>query len=116
MDFFSKKNAVLLALVQVVFIALGVLSAGCCHKWYVTCSLRPPVETVVWADFGPLTLIVPLAWVFTALRVQQRNDDTRGLMFLIYLVGIFVLLLSLFMTWEAAVRPWLRVTVGRGGL
>jgi hypothetical protein len=115
MDFFSKRNAVILALTQVVVIALGVLSAGCCHKWYATCSMRPPTETTLWAEYGPLALLAPLAWVFIALRVQQRNDDTRGVLFLVYCAGVLGLFLGLFIAWRAGLEPVLR-TVGCGGL
>lgn len=116
MDFFSKRNAVILALTQVVVIALGVLSAGCCHKWYTTCSLRPPTETTLWADYGPLAMMVPLAWVVTALRVQQQKDDTRGVLFLVYCAGVLGLFLGLVIAWQAGLGPLLHLTVGCGGL
>jgi len=60
--YFTTRNTVILALVQVGVIVLGVLAAGAAHKWYTTFNMRLPSSTILVAEYGFLALVLPLAW------------------------------------------------------
>jgi hypothetical protein len=74
-DYFTTRNTVIVALVQVGVIVAGVLAAGACQRWYTGANLDPPAAVDVLADYGFVALVLPVAWVVIALRVRQRSED-----------------------------------------
>jgi hypothetical protein len=77
MTFHTKRNTVILALVQIGVIVSGVLAAGANHKWHAMLAPRQnwAAEADLVADYGWLLMPVPLLWVIWVWRLQSRNDE-----------------------------------------
>jgi hypothetical protein len=114
MEYFTKRNTAILALVQGGVLVAGVLAACVDHKWYTVANVRPPTPTALLAEYGFLALVLPLVWVTIALRVQQRNEDADSKA-LVFGSGILLLLLLLLGIGYAVVLPFVRL-MGCGGL
>src|SRR5262245_24635345 len=83
MDFFSTRNTVILALIQIGVVTAGVLGAGVVFKWYLEFSRLDtlPLSTRLLADDGWLLLTVPLIWSVYALRTlcrEKAGELARG--------------------------------------
>jgi hypothetical protein len=114
MNYFTIRNTVILALVQVGVVVAGVLAAGAAYKWYATFNLKPPSLTALLADYGLLALVLPLAWVALALQALRRGEDWDDRKLLAIWSGILLLLLLLLGVGYVAVRPLLRLIGGLG--
>src|SRR5574339_418318 len=90
MDFFTRRNAAILALVQAGVVVAGVLGAGAAYKWYTQVNLAPPRLTVLATDYGFVALTLPLAWVLIALVTFHREDES-GPPALAFLFGLLLL-------------------------
>jgi hypothetical protein len=111
MNFFTTRNTVLLALVQIIVIVFSVLMAGACLKWYSTfismeIPITSPWATSVFAEYGFLALLLPVIWVVIALRTLQRDEEAQVPRLLVFLSGIILLLVLLIGAWYAAARPF----------
>src|SRR5262249_15489782 len=71
-EYFTVRNTVILALVQVGVIVAGVLAARACQKWSATLAFPVRRPTALLAEYGFLALALPLAWAAAALYVQRR--------------------------------------------
>src|SRR5476651_1341225 len=63
MNFFTARNLVILALVQIGAITAGVLAAGVSVKWmteFHLCGPRDELEFI--CDFGWIALALPMTW------------------------------------------------------
>jgi hypothetical protein len=111
MDFFSTRNLVIVALVQIGVIVLGTLTAGACLKWYASFNLmsRPPLLTTLLADYGFLALALPVAWLAIALYLNQRNKNVPGYNMGMLVTGVLLLVVCLFVVCSGAVSPLLRL-------
>jgi hypothetical protein len=109
MEYFTTRNTVIAALVQVGVIVGGVLAAGACIKWYSTFGLTPFRSTTLLAEYGLLALVLPLVWVTIALRAQQRSHRDEEPSIIAFLLGILLLLLLLGAVWYSAARPLFRL-------
>jgi hypothetical protein len=109
MDYFTTRNTVILALVQVGVIVLGVLGAGAAHKWSTTFNIRLPSSTIFVAEYGFLALVLPVAWVTVALLSMRRDAESENAKPLVFYSGILLLLVLLLTVGCAGVRPlaWL---------
>src|SRR5262249_20257504 len=74
-DYYTVRNAVIVALTQVGIIVIGVLAAGACHKWHVTFGVKPPIATEVVAEYGFLALGFPGVGVAAALLARRRSEE-----------------------------------------
>lgn len=104
----TYKNIAILGLVQIGVIVFGVLGAGATFKMWSTFGTKQSSATEFAVEYGFLVLIVPLAWITTAMVVQHRNeeDDPEALTFM---SGAVVLLLLIVAVLAAAVTPWFRL-------
>jgi hypothetical protein len=109
MEFFTKRNMVILALVQVGVVVLGSLAAGASHKWYTTFNMKLPSGTELLADYGFFGLAVPLIWVTWALLTLLRAEDPDALLPPVIYSGLFVLLVLLWVVLYAGVGPLFRL-------
>jgi hypothetical protein len=115
MDYFTTRNTVILALVQVGVIVFGVLTAGAAVKWYTTLIfLRPPTATICLAEYGALALVLPVGWLTAALRMKRRGADTDSAQWIIFSSGILLLLVLLLGVVYAAVGPLFRLMASGG--
>lgn len=107
MDFFTLRNATILALTQAGVVVAGVLAAGAAFKWFVTLEMTPPRAMVFVTEWGFAALLLPLAWIALAVRALRRDDENgRGL---VALTGPLLLAVLIGAAWHTAVRPWLRL-------
>ena len=116
MNFYTTRNLVILALVQIVVITLGVLAAGTCVKWMAQFNMvGPSRELELICDFGWLALALPIVWVTLALWEFRREteDDTRKVWYV--LAGVLLLALLIYGSWHYSVGPWVRL-MSCGGL
>jgi cobalamin biosynthesis protein CobD/CbiB len=111
MSYYTTRNIVILALVQLGVISLGVLAAELTRqmssKWHF--RLADPSWTNVWADFGWLALVLPVVWVGAAIYILRRrgfSDQARGW---VLVAGFLLLVVVLFVVWKAALREWVRI-------
>ncbi|HWG46515.1 MAG TPA: hypothetical protein VN688_27380 [Gemmataceae bacterium] len=93
--FFTVRNIVILALIQVGVIVAGVLGAGACHKWYTTFNLLPPLETRLVSEYGFVALLLPVVWAAIALRAVRCEDESANLRWYAGLGGVVLLFLLL---------------------
>ena len=109
MEYFTTRNTVILALVQVGVVVLGVLAAGASCKWSTTFNMRLPSSTILVAEYGFLALVLPLAWVTVALLTMRRGAESENAKPLVFYSGILLLLVLLLSVGCAGVRPlaWL---------
>jgi hypothetical protein len=113
MEYFTKRNTVILGLVQGGVVGAGVLAAGVYLKWCAMGNARPSALPGLLAEYGVLALVVPLAWVAIALWMQ-RNEDPE-VKVLAFASGILLVLLLLVGVVYATVVPFVRL-MGCGGL
>jgi hypothetical protein len=108
MNLYTKRNVVILGLVQIGIITSTVLAAGVSLKWQTTLKLQNfQPESLRWiADCGWITLVIPLAWVsVTVFSLQKENwpDQAKSATF----YGGFVLLfLLLVVSWQIVGQHW----------
>ena len=110
MNFYTTRNLVILALVQIIVITLGVLAAGTCVKCMTQFNMvgsRRELEFI--CDFGWLALALPIAWVALALWEFRRDtgDDGRKLWYV--LAGVLLLAMLIYGSWHYAISPWVRM-------
>jgi hypothetical protein len=108
-DYFTVRNTVILALVQVGVIVAGVLGAGAAHKWYAPMGVRVPALTTFVADYGFLALGLPVAWVTVALLVLKHEPESAAPAWLVVASGLLLLVLLLIGVWQASGVPLLRL-------
>lgn len=110
MDYFTTRNAVIVALVQTGVIVAGVLGAGAVCKWYAsTGSLGPPAMTAFASEYGYRALVIPPAWAAAALWALRHEDDEGGPRVLTFLTGLFIILVLLVLAFQVAALPLLRL-------
>jgi hypothetical protein len=109
MEYFTKRNTVLVALAQVGVVVVGVLAAGAAHKWHATFNVTPPRSTTFLAEYGFLALVLPVAWAWAALRIQQWVVDEDVPRVVAFFSGFVVLGLLLLGVGYAAVLPLLHL-------
>lgn len=111
MEYFTTRNSVILALVQIGVIVTGVLGAGVTHQFYAQTSIRPPDSAYYMVVYGWLTLAVPIAWVTATLWIQ-RSEASEPSKAAIFWSGVLFLLLLLLGVWYGAAKPFLRLAGG----
>ena len=118
MNFYTARNSVILALVQMAVITLGVLAAGTSVKWITMFNMYGPrQELELICDFGWLALALPIVWVALTLWEFRRDteDDTRKVWYV--LAGVLLLAVLIYGSWHYAIAPWVRMLVSPcGGL
>jgi hypothetical protein len=114
MDYFTVRNTVILALVQVGVITTGVLAAGATRKWYTSFRMSLPQTTIWLAEYGWLAMVLPLLWVTVALVIlndKGSSDERRlGAVF----GGVALLIFLLAAVFFYAVLTWLVVVLPPG--
>ena len=108
-EYFTVRNTVILALVQVGVIVAGVLAAGACQKWCATLAFPVRRPTALLAEYGFLALALPVAWAAAALYVQRRSEEPGAAAATAFLAGLLLLALLLLGVGHAAVAPLLRL-------
>ena len=117
MNFYTTRNLVILALVQIIVITLGVLAAGTCWKCMTQFNMVGPLrELELICDFGWLAFALPIIWVTLALWEFRREteDDTRKVAHI--LAGVLLVVLLIYGSWHYAISPWVRMMSWGGGL
>jgi undecaprenyl pyrophosphate phosphatase UppP len=116
MEYFTARNAVILALLQAGAIVAGVLGAGAAHKWYTQFNAIPPDATVRACSYGFVALLIPMIWAAVALAVLRHRDEEASTHVGVFLLGVLLFFLLLMGAYTAAVHPLLRLLCGCGGL
>ena len=116
MDYFSARNAVILALLPTGAVVTGVLGTGAVHKWYAQFNMALPAMTTYACAYGFVALVVPVIWAVLALAVLRHKDEDATPCLAIFLTGVIVLLLLLVGVYQAAAQPLLHLFCGCGGL
>jgi hypothetical protein len=110
MEYFTVRNTIILALVQVGVTVGGVLGAVTVRKMYTTFRAQPSSATNLVADYGFLVLALPVAWFVLAMLAFRRDTekDAHGSLGSGAIVlGVFLLALLLMGAWAGAIGPWL---------
>ena len=112
MNFYTTRNLVILALVQIIVITLGVLAAGTSVKCMTQLNMvgsRGGGELELICDFGWTALALPIIWVTLALWEFRREteDDSRKVWFV--LAGVLLLMLLIYGSWHYAIAPGARL-------
>jgi hypothetical protein len=110
-DYFTVRNLVILALVQVGIVGAGVLGAGAAHKWYTELPniIPVPLPCRLLAEFGWLGLVLPVAWLSVAVWVFARPSATERARVIAVATGFLLVILLLLACWFGAVSPWFRL-------
>jgi TRAP-type C4-dicarboxylate transport system permease small subunit len=117
MNFFTARNLVILALIQVGAITAGVLAAGAYVKWMSELHLQGPRgELEFICDFGWIALALPIAWAAVALWEFRRETEDDSRKVVVVILGWLLLALLIYGSWHYSVGPWLRLMTGCGGL
>ena len=121
MNFFTARNLVILALIQIGVVTLGVLTlgvlaAGAYVKWMTEFHLCGPLrELELICDFGWIALLVPIAWASIALWEFRRETDDDSRTVLVVYAGVLLLALLIYASRHYSVGPWVRLMTGCGG-
>jgi hypothetical protein len=104
MTFFTLRNLVILALVQVGLIVFSVLGAGLAWKWVSSFQIpsSPRERTLdAYSEYGGLLLILPLVWIIIAVDAFRRPDTEEHDQFRAFamLLGIGMTLVLLWVSW-----------------
>jgi hypothetical protein len=108
MEYFTTRNNVILALVQTAVIVFGVLGAGAAYRWYANLSIAPPISINLFADYGMLMMVLPLAWITATLSIEW-SDTPDFYRIIAFWSGVLLLLLLLLGVWYAVAKPFLRL-------
>jgi hypothetical protein len=79
MNYFTARNLVILALVQMALIAATILGAGATYKTYKSMDfLGRSIPWIVhfWCDYGWWTAILPILWFFLCFHEFQKENST----------------------------------------
>jgi hypothetical protein len=109
MGYFTARNTVILALLQVGVITAGVLAARVNLKWQSTLRLSQSSLTILLADFGWLAMILPVGWATLAIRVLRREESSDQAIMLVVLSGALLLIVMILTVWYAAGSQWLKL-------
>lgn len=110
MEFHFVRNLAILALGQVMVIVGGVLAAGACCKWYTTFEMKPPNLTLWIAEYGFLTLIVPLTWITATMGLFTHSEKAEELVGWAWRIGVLKLLGLLLVALYGSAAAWLRLS------
>lgn len=109
---FTVRNTVILAVMQVGVIVAGTLGAGVCHKLAFLWEEPMPGWAALFYSYGVLGFIIPLAWGTFALIVERQTKLTDDFKDTVFLSGILILVLLIFLVIYADIGPWLRGDIG----
>jgi len=113
MNFYTARNLVILALVQMGVVTAGVLAAGASVKWMTEFGLQGPLgELEFICDFGWIALLFPIAWATVALWEFRRETDDDSRKVAILIAGLLLLALLLYGSWHWSLFSWLRICGG----
>lgn len=112
MDYFTSRNLVILALLQVGILVASVLGAGVTYKWYHNDASG--LFAVPWLcrclmEFGWLGLVLPPAWLMATLWLLGRPHTSMRVPLCAVAAGFLLTILFLLLGWFGAVQPWLRL-------
>lgn len=116
MDYFTTRNLVILALLQLGILVASVLGAGVAHKWYIElANIWGGIIPVPWpcrllTEFGWLGLALPPAWLTVTIWLLVRPDTSARVRVGAVTAGAFLTILFLLLGWFGAARPWLELS------
>jgi hypothetical protein len=93
---FTILNATRLALIQVGILTIGVLGAGLRYKFFTMGGWQPPLLTRLAANYGVISLILPLVWITVAVLVHRSelSEAAKNIVFLSGAVLVAVMIIS----------------------
>ena len=109
MGYFTSRNLVLLALVQIVVLVAAILGASAAHKWHTTFRAFEPAWTQILMGYGWLGLLLPVAWLTLALCAFADKRMSENARFWAVYSGFLLLILFLVAAWLGAIWPLLRL-------
>ena len=108
-DFYDRRNLVILALIQIGTIVAGVLAAGLSVKWYKLIEFDAPNHGEFISNYGWLALIMPISWITLAMMEFQRETEEEGGRLFVLAVGVLLELFLLYWVWHGGLGPVLRM-------
>ena len=113
MNFFTARNLVILALVQMGVVTAGILAAGAYVKWMTEFHLCGPLrELELICDFGWIALLLPIAWASVALWEFRRDTDDDSRKVVVLIAGSLLLAVLMYGSWRYSLFSWLRMCGG----
>jgi hypothetical protein len=109
MNYFTTRNVIILALVEMGICTLGVLAAAVSLKWHADFRVFQPTGMKYLAAYGWFAMLLPAGWAITALHILRRKEGSEGAKVLAVLAGVLLLAALLLLLWQAVGREWLRL-------
>jgi hypothetical protein len=109
MSYFTTRNVVILALVQIGVCTLGVLAAAVSLKWHADFRMAQPTGLRYVAGYGWFALLLPVAWAAITLHLLRREEGSEGAKVLAVLSGVLLLAALVLVLWQTVGREWFRL-------
>lgn len=106
MDYFTRRNVAILALLQIGVIAFGVLAAAVTLKWHATFRIFNADAARRWADYGWFAMLLPIAWAALAAYILEGEAWSDRAKVVAFLSGILLLVALACAVWSAIGRQW----------
>lgn len=101
------RNAVRVAIVQVLIIVFGVLGTNSTKSWWQLVLEQQPPKAVHWViDYGVIFLAIPPVWILAYLKIHRDPEASEDTKRTALISGVVLALLLLFIFCLAVFSPW----------
>lgn len=112
MDIFSRRNAVLLSLMQVGVVVFGILGLAASRKLFEAGGDKVPALSLFLLNYGEVLLAAPLLWIAVAMRARRAAALPDEIKTLFFFSGFAVLAALVILIGYGVAQPWLHADWG----
>ena len=107
----NTKNAVRVAIGQIIIIVFGTLGAATSEQW-IAIAQKKSTGIVYWAThYGVSLLLLPMVWTLIFLKVQRQRDLSDEVKKLVFLTGLILLGFLMIFFLASSIVPWLEIRI-----
>ena len=104
---FNARDVLVVAVMQAAAIAVGVLLVGRWDKRFLNSGMQAPFPVAELADYGLLSLAIPLAWILLTLRARLSPRVAESAKRRAFVGGLVFVLAITLLFGGTVVRAWL---------
>ncbi len=106
MNYFTRRNVAILALLQIGVIVFGVLAAGVTLKYHAEFKVFDADSARLWVNYGWFALPLPIIWVILAAYILAGEEWSDRIKLCAFFSGVVLLAILVVMVWTSIGRHW----------